>query len=78
MSDAREVIAADLSKHWYDYAHANNFVCADWIISALNDAGYVIVPKEPTTKMLKAAYDLDDVTLQDQWDAMLAAAGEAK
>ncbi len=56
-----------------------------FIISALKNAGYVIVPKEPTEEMLKAAVDESEQIQSDPcpfwahefvpiWRAMLAAA----
>lgn len=48
------------------------------IIKALEAAGYVIVPKEPTLEMLGAGWDAyaDDLTMHELryvWNAMLAA-----
>lgn len=70
----------------YDY-HETEF--SDAVISALEAAGYVVVPKEPTEAMLDAAsrarpYREDsgerdgevDSNSEMTWHAMIAAAGE--
>jgi len=42
------------------------FTMADALLTAINDAGYVIVPKEPTNKMICAALDDFDNRKSDQ------------
>ena len=59
-----------------------SFGCADaarGIRAALAEAGYVIVPREPTEAMLAAGYVAswpDVEVLSDCWRAMVAAAAE--
>lgn len=48
------------------------------VVKKLDAAGYVIVPKEATDKMICAAldqWDLGNRTYSDQWRAMLSAVG---
>ena len=45
-------------------------------IAALNEAGFVIVPREPTKEMLAAFVDGDDPAYAEDWRTMIAAALE--
>lgn len=83
MSNAREVIALELWR-CKDRADdkgnkltSNQF--SDAIIAALSAAGLVIVPKEPTEKMMQAALRYVDDDTQDAlphgvWQVMVEAA----
>lgn len=69
---ARSIIALTTHKApiWLDQGGTGGVVAtvngvvgtetADAILSALESAGYVVVPKEPTERMLKAYYDCMD------------------
>jgi len=47
---------------------------ADAALSAIAEAGYVVVPREPTETMVKAGWiDKEDVTPQEIWSHMLRA-----
>ena len=76
MTDAREVIAR--TTHSWRVLNFNAAEReADAIIAALSAAGLVIVPKEPTEKMVNAAIDKDScifgVTAVCVWRAMVEA-----
>lgn len=53
---------------------------ADAIIAALDAAGLVVVPREPTEEMVKAAEegDLVNYPAEDSWKYMIAASPFAK
>ena len=96
---AVEVLArARCERHWRtpcDMAGCTKFSCewrkgAEADLAALSAAGLVVVPKEPTEKMLQTFHDtiviqcrpdkreasvLNDI---DVWNAMIAAAREGK
>jgi len=55
---------------WRDYRDE-----ADHVISALDKAGMVVVPKEPTLLMIDAGWQ-EDVNPADVYRAMIAAKGE--
>lgn len=59
--------------------------CTDAILSALDKAGYAVVPKEPTTEMYFAFYSPDAPSVESvqslwtrRYKAMLTAAKETK
>lgn len=64
MTDAREIIGRAIAD--YEHAAGENdvpferdredfLIGADAILSALAEAGYVVVPKDPTAKMVRGA-----------------------
>ena len=53
------------------------FEFADDLLSSLREAGYAVVPVEPTEKMIAATDPLTDYVRDEtlsNWDAMIAAA----
>lgn len=64
----KEIIAELLHREGVGTGWGTAFLSAD-IITALTAAGYVIVPRKPTDKMIRAALSTDT----DQWTAMIAA-----
>lgn len=81
---AREVIAA-AGRRGDRFRHYVGWPTADEILAALDAAGFVIVPKEPTEKMLSApnaaevivgpnpGYPIDPDEAKDIYRAMIAA-----
>jgi hypothetical protein len=86
MSDARKIIADTVIAELHSVL--GDAKCqlrmtelgADAILAALADAGLVIVPREPTEKMIAAPVDHDDCiykeTTRKVWRAMVEAANE--
>jgi hypothetical protein len=81
MSDARTVIAAEIFRqykanpHWDDAKQVVECLNLDAILAALADAGLVIVPREPTHKMLANAAEHGE-SLWGIYRAMVRAANE--
>ncbi len=57
-STAREVIADALHEEWESTDETDDWalIAAETAISALSEAGLVVVPKEPTEQMVDAAF----------------------
>lgn len=82
--DVREIIATTAAAHLlagddaYTRDNGNGYIFVDGnvqvnglalaILAALKEAGYAVVPTEPTDKMMKAAYD----EIGDRWAALNA------
>lgn len=81
-----EALAHELCRiSGYAYESAVYYARADQIVEALRDAGYVIVPREPTEAMIGAAFEIEteryaphypqeDKCAVDCWRAMIDAA----
>lgn len=65
---ARELHHAGWEKDYWTEA-------AKQVIAAIEASGYAVVPKEPTTEMLSALYDIGsyDILASDAYAAMLSA-----
>ena len=87
MVDLRNMLAFSICE--YDEEHPGSCGCggvcsnthaigqADAILAALDAAGLVVVPREPTEEMGQAWHDAD-LVCRDEWQAMLAASPYAK
>lgn len=71
MTKAREVLEAYVDKYDIDQLPSQ---FADWVLSELSEAGYAIVPKEPSEEMMQAARDCDDPSDSALYRAMLLTA----
>lgn len=93
MSSAREVIAKEVDPEAFEQGWNDKMLwaeqTADSILSALKDAGWVVVPREPTKAMLEVGcfgYDTDPGATIDgaleaariNYRSMLAAAAKSK
>ena len=65
-----------------DAAREESLVCAHNALAAIADAGFAVVPREPTREMLAAGADVEGMdflsiqskTAAECWDAMVLAA----
>jgi len=66
----REKIANDLAGIPFD----NTYDIADAVLTAIEEAGYAVVPVEPTYEMIQAANPKWDLDVN--WQAMIKAAAK--